>query len=49
MDQIATLQDFDLDGDNLATDDRELNNFQVTDDSQASWAMRKLLSLKNFN
>lgn len=47
MEQTATLQDFDLDDENPVSDDRQLTNFQVTDDLQAAWAMRKLLSLKN--
>ena len=46
MDPIAMIQDFDLDADHVTTEDREQNNFQVTDDAQAAWAMRKLLSLK---
>ena len=45
MDHTAMLQDFDLD-DESSAENKDLTNFQVTDDSQAAWAMRKLLSLK---
>ncbi len=47
MEQAEILQDFDLEEKPMSVEERELINFQITDDGQAAWAMRKLLSLKN--
>ena len=47
MEQAEILQDYDLEENPMTVEERELINFQITDDGQAAWAMRKLLSLKN--
>jgi hypothetical protein len=47
MEQAEILQDFDLEEKPMTVEERDLINFQITDDGQAAWAMRKLLSLKN--